>query len=289
MKFTNKKNFPGVIVNAIIKVNSKYTRGNAHISTTQLIDSPLLRVLKLKHADEMITDVSDMLWSFFGTVSHEILANVESDDVIWKEKRLYVDIGGWKVSGQPDLYYKAPSGMNVLSDFKITAKYSFKNGPKPEYVKQLNIYRYMCECAGYKVDSHENIVIFRDALSHEDKVAVYPVVRYTLDKVKEYMEERVALHQACEGMDANDIAPCTPQERWQDDSKYCVVKKGNKNQTGGDYLKREDAEVFCNDLQAKHPKNEYSVRTKLQINKRCERFCSVSAFCWWWNGGKDEH
>ncbi len=279
MKFVNKKNLPAIIVNAVIQVNEKYSRGDADISTTQLIDAPLQRVLKMAHADDITIDVSDMLWSFFGTLGHEILANIESDDVIWKERRFYADVNGYKISGQPDIYYKDYNGVFTLSDFKVTAKYSFKEGPKPEYVNQLNIYRWFCQNNGFMVDNHTNIVIFRDALSHEDKVMVYPVVRYTMDKVYEYICKRVRLHQAATEAKEGELVCCTKRERWEDPVSYYVLKEGNKKQTGGNYASLNDAELFCGELRQKHPKNVYEVKEKRSKPTRCLKFCTVSEWC----------
>ncbi len=281
MNFTNKYNFPSVIVGAVTTVSQKYTRGEADISTTQVCDAPMQKVLKERHSDEIVTDISDMIWSFFGTIGHEILNNVKSDNVIFKEERFYVDIDGWKVSGQPDLFYKA-NQSNVLADFKVTAKYTFKDGVKPEYVKQLNVYRYMLEEHGHKVDDLQNIVIFRDALSHEEKVGVYPVVRYKLPKIHEYLETRVSDHKQALRLPDEKIPVCTPFERWQDPPAYCVMKEGNVKQTGGNYATNEEVHEWLKELKDKHPKNSYSVKEKPSSPKRCERFCTVSKWCWWW-------
>ena len=288
MRFTNKYNFPSVIVNAVTTVNAKYSPGDADISTTQLIDAPLQKVLKERHADEIVVDISDMIWSFFGSIGHEILNNIDTDEVIFKEERFYINVQDWIISGQPDLYYKNGNNAKVLSDFKVSAKYAFKDGVKPEYVKQLNVYKYMLEQHSYPVDRLENIVIFRDALAHEEKVQVFEVTRYKEAKIREYIEKRVRMHQIASEQLEEEVVVCTPFERWQDPSVYCVMKKGNVKQTGGSYALMSEAEAFMGSLKDKHPKNEYSVKEKPSIAKRCERYCTVSNFCLWWKKEKDK-
>ena len=51
MKITNKFNLPDFVVEVL--TNSDYTRGESHISVTQLIDSPRIRILQRMHDDSM--------------------------------------------------------------------------------------------------------------------------------------------------------------------------------------------------------------------------------------------
>ena len=64
-KITNNYDLPQSFVNFVR--NDKYSKGDANISVTSIIDSPRIRLMRDTHRDEMTTDVSDMIWPLFGT------------------------------------------------------------------------------------------------------------------------------------------------------------------------------------------------------------------------------
>jgi hypothetical protein len=96
MKFTNNHNLPESFVNFVRA--DKYSRGDADISVTQLIDSPRVRLLRNDKADEMETDVSDRVWSLFGTAVHHILESTNASHAVTMEERLFMEVDGWKLS-----------------------------------------------------------------------------------------------------------------------------------------------------------------------------------------------
>ncbi len=91
MKITNNNNLPKPLYDALVKVNSKYDKGKADYSTTQLIDSPRISQLRQKHWDEIEEDAGDMIWRFFGSISHQILQE-QSDWNVLHEERMYVEL-----------------------------------------------------------------------------------------------------------------------------------------------------------------------------------------------------
>lgn len=78
MKLTNKYNLPEPIYDA---VKADPYKGGGWISTTTLIDSPQIRVLKKAHKDELSEDASDMLWALLGSAVHGVLerANIKNE------------------------------------------------------------------------------------------------------------------------------------------------------------------------------------------------------------------
>ncbi len=287
MQFTNKKGLPGLLANAIINENKKYSKGRADVSVTQLIDAPLVKILKDRHNAEITEDVSDRLWAFFGQVGHGIIANIDADNVLFKEKRLFVEVSGWTISGQPDLVYKDNNGDVVLCDFKVTSGYAIanresdkpKHKAKPDYIKQLNIYKYMLDQHDIHIDRLEIVAIVRDASFYEDKVAVIPVKAFKDYKIKKYIEQRVAAHKLYSSDLLARPPECLPEERWQAPARFCVVKEGNTKQTGRDYEDFDEINRFLVELYEKHPKDKYFIKKKEQKPKRCEGYCSVSRFC----------
>ena len=76
---------------------------------TQLIDSPRVGVLYKEHESAVQTDVTDFLWSRFGTAMHNVLEHaVESTDSLITEERLYTEALGWTISGAIDLQEVTP-------------------------------------------------------------------------------------------------------------------------------------------------------------------------------------
>ena len=79
MKLTNKYNIPETFVNVVKRPT--YSKGRANLSVTQLINSPKIVALSAKFEDELEQDVSDMVWSIFGSAVHKVLEH-------GKEKRI---------------------------------------------------------------------------------------------------------------------------------------------------------------------------------------------------------
>ena len=102
MKFTNIHNLPSSLASFIISSYSLYTKGEADISVTTLIDSPKINILFEKHKDEISQDISDMIWSFLGTSFHNSIEEFDNDKKAITEKRLYGKCNGWVISGAID-------------------------------------------------------------------------------------------------------------------------------------------------------------------------------------------
>lgn len=96
MKLTNKHGIPDTFLNVLKRPT--YSKGRAHLSATQLLNSPKIVALTKKFEDELEQDVSDMVWSLFGTAIHGVLEHGKDDNHI-VEERLHATIDGWNISG----------------------------------------------------------------------------------------------------------------------------------------------------------------------------------------------
>ena len=72
--FTNRAELPQAIVDAV--KNDSYSKGEADISVTELLLLPRLAALREKHANEIVEDESDRIWSLFGQAMHTVLERV---------------------------------------------------------------------------------------------------------------------------------------------------------------------------------------------------------------------
>ena len=136
MKITNNYDLPQSFVNFVR--NDKYSKGDANISVTSIIDSPRIRLMRDAHRDEMTTDVSDMIWPLFGTAVHHVLESASTDDGVTIEERLFHKINKWVLSGAID--HQKDDGKSIsITDYKVTSVWSVIHG-KVEWEYQLNCY-----------------------------------------------------------------------------------------------------------------------------------------------------
>lgn len=251
-----------------------------------MIGPPLMRILKKKHAKEIECDAEDLMYSFFGNLAHYFIENIKDESVLYKEQRLFVEVGGWTLSGQFDLIYKDKNGV-CLADVKFTSRYAVQDGVKKDWERQLNVYRWMLNEVNTmpdndidNIDRLEIIAPIRDAGFIDDKLQVFPVKKYKLIKVKEFVEKRIAFHRACDNEMVEKVPECTAEERWCVPDKFAVCPGPGKKS-----VKNHDTRAAAEAHAA--TKRDYVVEVRHGENKRCSRFCNVSEFCWWWKDYKD--
>ena len=268
MKITNKHKLPESIYNVISKVRKP---SEDRISVTELIDSPLIRRLRMEHWGELEEDASERLWALLGTSVHYALEKGTPLDA-FGEERLEVMHSGIVISGQSDLYHN-----EGIEDYKVTSVYAFLLGMNPQWTAQLNVYKWLWEEQNYPVKTLKIHAILRDwmqskALREPD----YPPIPFiTVDlpvwsheDTEAYITERLDLHFDPE------IRECTPEEKWARPTTYAVVKKGKKR------AKRvldswEDAEKWIEE----NGDDKLNIEVRQGLNVRCESFCPVREFC----------
>ena len=114
MIITNKYGLPKTFMNIVERPT--YTKGKAHMSVTELLNSPQIVQLKAKYADQIEVDVSDMIWALFGTAVHHVLEQGKDPNHI-VEQRLHAELDGWHISGAVDLQITTDEGIEI-NDYK---------------------------------------------------------------------------------------------------------------------------------------------------------------------------
>lgn len=239
MKLTNRLNLPAPLFRAIEWQQSQHSVGEADLSCTQLIDSPLITWLWRKFGDQVQEDASERLWPLYGTLAHAVLEQFagEGEHV---ETEAIAEIDGLRISGHIDLIV-LPDG--TLQDYKFTSAFTVataKREGKPEWERQLNVYRYLVEkaVAGSGLDQLPQIqrlqivAMLRDWGPRFERdglkpVEVIEVPLWSQEQATSYLQERVALHKAAFGKGTPPI--CTPLERWTTPTTYAVMKQGRKS------------------------------------------------------------
>ena len=280
MKITNKYNLPQTFVN--VAHNPAYTKGKAHVSATELLNSPRIVQLKKKYDDQITTDVSDMIWSIIGTAIHGVLEHGKDNNHI-VEQRLHSILDGWHISGAIDLQIVRIDGIEI-NDYKNVGVWSVMN-EKIEWEQQLNIYAWLVETVKKTpVTKLAIIAIIRDWNRRDAKTRQgYPqcqvetihVNLWSMEEREQFIRNRI--HVQSEGlfaMETNDVLPlCTPAEMWEKPTTYAVKKEGAARAKSV-HAEKEEAEEAL-----EKAGKGFSIEVREGDRTRCSSFCPVSEFC----------
>ncbi len=280
MKLTNKYDIPQTIVNVLERPT--YSKGKAHISATQLLNSPKIVALTKKFEDELEQDVSDMVWSLFGSAIHNVLEHGKDDNHV-VEQRIHATHDGWHISGAVDLQVINPAGHDI-KDYKTTSAWAVMN-EKKEWEEQLNIYAWLVEKVHRVPVTSLGIVAIirdwsrRDAATKEGyppaPIKELPIKLWSFAEREAFIDKRIALHSACDfAMETDGSLPdCTPEEMWEKPTVWAVRKKGNVRAKA--LYESEKLALEAKEILGK----EFEVEVRPGERTRCANFCPVSQYC----------
>jgi hypothetical protein len=299
MQFTNKYNLPEFVVNALKRSDYEAV---GDFSATGLLKSPRQRILTVRHSDKIVADVSDFTYSVLGTAVHKAFELRGSGDGVMVEERLCSEFqtkfGPRTLSGQPDLVDLTDG---TLYDYKCTSVWAFMLGGKPEWERQLNIYRLLLKLEkGIEINSIKVIALYRDwaRRAYEEAakknpfnceypecsigVIDIPIIDY--DKVRGNVVRLMDRHAAEEQKSDSQLMLCSDEDRWCRESCWAVKKDGQKRaMPGGIHATEEDAIMFA----AKQPcKTEIERRPGRNI--KCESYCQAAPFCSQWKAIQEQ-
>jgi hypothetical protein len=273
MKITNNAKLPAPLVRAIS--NDDYNKGDADFSATELIKPPRIAALELRHWDEIEEDAADRLWLLLGKAGHEVLRRSSEGGIV--EERCIIDFEGYKVSGQLD-YAKTEES---IIDYKFVSIWAIKDGIKPEWEQQLNLYKYMCDAYGVPVKELKIIAILRDWNINEAKrnpelpqqqVVVLPARIWAKEAVEYWMRHRIGLHMNAR---SGVLPECTAEEMWERPERYAVMKRNNQRATRVFNTKLEAGSFIA----SQPAPSQFGIEVRPAERPRCENYCSVSEFC----------
>lgn len=112
-QLTNTYGLPEALVAAV--KNDPYSKGGAEFSATSLVGPPQIAQLWREHGDEIQVDVTGELWKLLGQSLHVVLERANRTEI--REKRLFAEIAGAKISGQLDSHVV---WKGKVSDWKLT-------------------------------------------------------------------------------------------------------------------------------------------------------------------------
>ena len=288
MKLTNKYNIPQTFVNVLQRPT--YSKGKANLSVTQLINSPKIVALTSLFADELEQDVSEMVWSIFGSAVHGVLEH--GKDANHKiEERLHTEIDGWNISGAIDLQIVGENGIGIR-DYKTTSAWAVMN-EKVEWEQQLNIYAWLVEKVKKTPVTDVGIVAIirdwnrRDAGTREGypeaPIKELPVKLWSFEEREQFVSERISKHSECEfAIEADQPLPrCTPEEMWEKNTTWAVKKTGGVRAKSVHHTQEEAADAL------EKAGKGYEIEVRLGERTRCANFCQVSHRCIQWRDYQD--
>jgi hypothetical protein len=280
MRIRNTRGFPQIIVGAV--ENDPYSAGGSWRTATELNDSPQIAMLRRQYDDQIVEDVEDRIWALVGQVGHAIIERAAKPGSDIVEQRLYADVFGKRIGGMVDHI----NGKTII-DWKFTSVWATREGPRSEWVKQANIYRWLAHKNGYEINELRIIAIYRDWSKYQARteweypqkqIEIFPVPLWSLENVTAYVEGRVRLHLAAE---AGDVPECTREERWVRDDKWAVVGEGAKRALRV-FDNEAEARALANNKNDNPPKQKskwagpYDVEFRPGVAVRCEDYCSVA-------------
>lgn len=267
MNITNKFNLPESLVNVL-------SRGHAPVpnrfSASDIINPPWMRILRERNYDRIEQDISDMLWMLLGSSVHYILEGGSPDNALAEEK-MTVDIDGFTIVCIPDLWHN-----NEISDWKVTSVYSFLLGNKPEWEKQLNIYKWMYAKHGFETNKLTINAILRDwnkgKSLNGDNYPQIPFMSIDLPLWENEHTEKVI----CDWLASLDCPePCNDEERWARPTTYAVMSKGRKTA-----LRILDTEDNAKQWMVSNTDGAgYYIQERKGEYVRCKHYCQVREFC----------
>ena len=295
--FTNTEGLPAPLVHAITSRDQNDEDVYNAIRVSTLLKPPLQAALQKLIGP--VEDVSDRIYALLGMTIHEILAENMS------QVRFYRECDEYTISGEPDYYVKEPGGFTIY-DWKISSVWEAIHGVKPERIEQLNMYRWLMSGPkyNYKVTSLKVGYIFRDwsklAVVREGgdypkkQVMIREVPIWSDQKVEEFVTERLlAFVKAWRsvnylnnfGREIPDDVICTPDERWQKDTKYAVYKTA-KSARATKLYDEADWTTGVVERGLKQLGPEAWVEKRPGEATRCMYYCNVSNHCPWWAANK---
>jgi hypothetical protein len=277
MKITNKHKLPLEYVRAV----QADIQERDYYSPSLLEKGPREVHLTRRHFAEISIDAVDRLWALFGTAVHHVMENNAGEGEA--EKELTGNFYGYNLQGKSDLITKD----GIIRDWKVTSSWTVVFQSYEKYYLQANAYKRLFEKNGYTVRGMELVLILRDWSKNKagrDKdypqipiITIGVPVIYDIDEI---IADRLdALHDT-ENWADEDLPPCTPEQRWQTETKYAVKREGRKSAIRV-YDDKEEAE-------ARAVKEKGYVEVREGEPRKCAEYCLAAPFCTQYKEWQDE-
>lgn len=287
MKYTNKLNLDKIAYDVLTFDNY---RGNKHkkghfCSVTELLNPPMVTVLKEQYSDQIEVDISERMWLHMGNAFHNYAESIlQNSSNMLTEERVTINIADKKISGGVDLY---DAESKTLYDIKLTSVWTIKfldpsdeHNRYRDWLLQSNLYSVGYEQAGFEVDKIKIWAILRDWNQNEasrnpdyqqTSNVFIELPKLPFDDLESEVRSRI---QKLELARSGNVEPCSSGERWAKKTTYAIKKKNRKTAVKANIADWESA----NQLLQNYGKDHF-IETRNGEDTRCLRYCEVSKFC----------
>lgn len=283
MKFTNKHNFPPSLVAILSYDDYDYDDRENVLTASQIANSPVHQIiLKKQHRNEIEVDVIDRVWSVLGSSTHSLLelVTVEGEE---HEQRVYREFGKWIISGKYDVKKLLETNKLEIQDYKNTTKYKIRYGAIPtEWIIQLNTIKWiMTDIDKSLIEKLTIITIIKDLAPKDKFDNTFPSIPIKILNIPVIKNEDIELfiQSKIDAIENYNGKICTPEERWQSETKYSVKKIANK-QASYNFDTIEEAQYYI-DTHGRVTLWE-PIKVIEGEDKRCVGYCEVNNFCVYW-------
>ena len=283
MIVSNRLNLPAAFVNAV-----STNRHNAAgcFSATTLNKGTKEIILSDRHFDEITVDAADSVWAVWGTAVHALLESQPDNN--FHEESFKVPVSNSFVTGQVDSY---DMERGIINDWKTASVYKIMKDDFSDWYKQGMTYAWLLKQNGLDVRRCRFIALLKDhSMTKAETDSSYPqapVFTYEFEVTPEELEQagaritaKVKDIEAAELMSDDDIAPCTPEERWADGDKWAVMKNGRKTA-----IRVFDTEIDAENC-AGELGNSHYVEHRPAVSRKCGKYCLCRDFCSFYRGNK---
>ena len=227
---TNKHNLPLPIYQFLKQDFYDGKGGDKIISATSLLKPVQELILTKRHDAEIEVDAIDQIWKLFGTGVHLVLEGLRGEGV-QPNRRLTTKVNGWDVTGK----YDQIIGTH-LYDYKCISVWTIIFGGRTmDWKLQLSIYRWLYWKNGLgDLDEIASIIAICRDWSESQKVKSkdypetpivdVPIKCLSYDKTEKFIAEKLKLIDENAEKKAEELLPCTKEERWWNAKKKAFAK-----------------------------------------------------------------
>lgn len=279
MVITNVMQLPQALVDAC---DVKPHNAPNTVSATTLKSGVREILLTKRHWEEMSDDVSNRIWTLFGSAVHALLEREAPDTFV--EEKFEKQIGTYTVTGRLDCY---DMKNKIIFDYKTATTWKYKFKDFSDWKFQGLVYAWLLKQQGLEVNECRFVALFKDfsktkALTETDyptsPVYVYKfdVTEQDLEEIEEKIIAKVTELQMFENLDDDELPLCSDEERWAKPTTYAVMKEGRKSAIRV-FETKELAEIFLKNCDAKH-----YIEERKGADGKCSGYCGCCEFCSYW-------
>ena len=282
MKITNNQNLPEAIVRAVD--TEPHNKTDKELSATTLLKGIKEIILTNRHWEELTDDAANRIWAVWGTAVHALLEAEGKHE--FTECDLKVPMpNGMTITGRIDNYNME---TGTITDYKTGSVWKVIMKDFEDWRMQGIIYAWLLEKNGFKVKQAQFIDLLKDHSKSKAKfdsgypqapvyIYGYPITITELNEAETYINNRFSEYLKYKDVADDEIPPCTDKERWASETKYAVMKLGNKRAVKVCSTSAEAQQKLAS-LGAGH-----YVETRPGVSKKCAEYCTCCNYCNFYN------